>query len=237
MIALALAAALAQEPDEDEAPEEVIVYGELLVEQARQAVVEELQELGYDAEVLDRGDHVVYRHAAPWQGEVVLYDDGWMRVKRQPLRVEGREVPWAREGTAVAWAGCLVYPWACLRINGAMIGERKWRGVENRTVDRIQPRVETWGDRVADLAVERKSNALPDLLQVLWDEGRPLEPGPVLGTHEARRRAILDYWASRTETVWGDHVRATVESFCRGVVQRSEFPFTVEELASVGIEL
>ena len=57
---------------------EVIVYGELLVEQARQEVVEDLRDAGY-TQVVKRDDHVIYRHPDVWRGEVHIYDDGWYR--------------------------------------------------------------------------------------------------------------------------------------------------------------
>ena len=188
MIALSVAVAWGQ----PEVSDEVIVYGELRVEQARQAVVDQLTDLGFDHQVLDQGDHVVYRHRSPWHGEVVLYDDGWMKVKRQPLRVEGAEVPWAKLNSPLAWAGCLIYPWACLRVNGALVSTRKWRGSESRTVASLQPDVEVWGDRIADLAVDRKVGDLPEHLAILWTEGIGLSGEP-LPTYRQRRAALLDY--------------------------------------------
>lgn len=229
------AIAHAQEPAEAEEPPaepyEVIVYGELLVEQARAAVIEQLHDLGYDAEVVDRGDHVVYRHAQAWYGEVVLYDDGWMQVKRQALRVEGHPIGPVKKDSPVAWAGCLVWPWLCLRTSGATYGTRKWRSRETMTVDSVHEKVQTYADRVADLATSRKVDSLPDRLAALWDDGVPLVAGPSLPTPEDRRRALYDYWASRTDTPWGRDVQAAVEAFCRGVVQHSDHPFTADELA------
>ncbi len=218
--------------DEASAPLEVLVFGELLVEQARAEVVEALEELGYDAEVHDRGDRVVYRHAAPWRGEVVLHDTGYVRVKRQPLRVEGVKVPWAARDTPLAWAGCLIYPWACVKVGGATIGERKWRNVEDGAVGHVQPKAAVWSDRIADLATDRVVAVLPDRLTALWESGTPLEGETPLTTFADRRAALLSFWASRTDTPWGDSVRGSVVGFCRGVVQRSEHPFTTAELAA-----
>lgn len=232
-----LAIARAQEPPPAEAPPaepyEVIVYGELLVEQARAAVVQKLDELGYEAEVVDRGDHVVYRHANAWYGEVVLYDDGWVQVKRQPLRVEGRKMPWAAQDSPGAWAGCVIWPWLCLRTSGATYGTRKWRSRETMTVDEIDAEARTYADRIADLATSRKIESLPDRLVALWEKGVPLVPGPVLATPEERRRALFAYWASRTDTAWGHEVQGAVEAFCRGVVQHSDHPFTEAELEAL----
>ena len=84
------------EPSSDEPPAaiEVIVYGELLVQQAKEEVYHDLQEAGY-TEVVSKDDKVIFRHPDPWKGEVHVYDDGWMKVRRQRLQVEGREMPWA----------------------------------------------------------------------------------------------------------------------------------------------
>ncbi|MEQ1502010.1 MAG: hypothetical protein ABMB14_07250, partial [Myxococcota bacterium] len=215
-------------------PYEVVVYGELQVAKARQAVVQTLTELGYDAQVIDRGDHVVYRHEEPWHGEVVVYDDGWVQVERQPMRVEGRQMPWAARNSPGAWAGCVVWPWLCIRASGATFGHRKWMGLESRTVDAVAPKVRDFGDRVADLATTRKVDALPDRLIALWDDGRPLDPAaPTLATPADRRRALYTYWVSRTDTEWGHAVQDAVEAFCRAVVQTSDAPFTPAELAAL----
>ncbi len=221
----------AAEPEEESAPEEVVVYGELAVERARQAVVEELEDLGYDHEVLDLGDRTVYRHDAAWQGEVVLYDDGFMVVRRQRLQAVGRQMPWAERNSPLAWAGCVLWPWACVRVSGQTVGTRKWRGREARTVAHLAPKVREWGDRIADLATDRKVEVLPDALEALWREGRPLLGEEVLQTYAERRAALFEYWASRTDTLWGRQVRQTVLAFCRAVVQPSAHPFTAEELA------
>lgn len=212
--------------------EEVTVYAEERVRQARERVVQELEALGF-VQSEKVGDREVFRHDAPWKGEVVLHDDGWTVVRRQPLRVEGRQMPWTRANTPVAWAGCLAYPWLCVRWGGMLVSTRKWRAQEGRTVERIHADVEVWGDRIADLQTQRKTNRLPEALEALWERGVPLEPGAeILSTPEARRAAILAYWDSRTESSWGHSVRGTVESFCRAVVQTSDHPFTDDEIAS-----
>lgn len=255
LLALALALAEPEEapPADDEAAEEdddpvvfdgeeITVYAEERVRQARERVVERLDDLGYDhAEQV--GDRQVFRHSDPWKGEVVLHDDGWTVVRRQPLRVEGRAMPWTKENTVVAWAGCLIYPWACIRVGGATVSKNKWRAVEGRTVDAMNGQVREWNDRIADLHTGQKIAALPQALEALWAEGQPLavglgevEGGETLTTMAARREALFRYWDSRTETVWGEEVRRTVEGFCRAVVQSSEDPFTEAELERLNRE-
>ena len=222
-----------EEEDDDDVfvADEITVYAEERVQRARSAVEEQIGRMGYEEEVTRVGDRTVYRHASPWKGEVVLHDDGWTIVRRQPLRVEGRKMPWTKANTPVAWAGCFLYPWFCVRTGGTLIGRNKWRAVEGRTVEGMQPQVRNWGERIADLATARKVSDLPERLEALWTEGVPLDGGAErIDAMAERRAALLRFWGTRTDTVWGEQVRRAVASFCRGVVQDSDHPFTAEEV-------
>jgi len=233
-------------PEDDEAEEvlvdpieqapsaELVVYGERLVDQARREVVETLEDLGYDYEVKSQGDRTIYRHPAAWYGEVVVHDDGWVQVKRQRIRVEGRAVPWAkRRGSVGAWLGCFVYPWGCIRVYGATVSRRKWMGTQTRTVADLQPKVERLGDRIADLETMRRVAELPARLEALWDHGTPLTAGaPVLATRPERRRAILEHWGTRTDTEWGRRVRETIMNFVVAVIQDGPDAFIQSEITA-----
>lgn len=222
----------ATEPPDD-GDYEVIVYGQLLVEQARQELVHELEQEGY-ALAKDKGDHVVYRHAQPWKGEVLVYDDGWVRVRRQRPHVEPVDAPFLPEGSPLSWAACAVVPWRCVRIGGWTVSGRKYQAQQSRVVVAMEDEATVYGDRVADLAVDRAANDLPERLEALWYEGVPLRDGdPVLVTPADRRAALLDYWEERTCTPWGDTMRDAVEAFLRAEVQTSEHPVTVAELADL----
>ena len=240
MVSLLFAAALALaeepppaegEPDRD-ADIEVVVYGELLVEQARAKLVEDLKEAGYD-EVKVKDNRVIYRHSSVWRGEVHVYDDGWYRTKRQKVKFQAVGMPWAEEGSPLAVAGCFIYSPLCFRPGGALIGSRKFRAQETQVVQHIHEDAEEWANRVSDLATERTINGLPERLEDLWSRGVPLDGDGVLATSAQRRRAILDYWDSRTNTPWGEAVRQAVEAFCRAVVQQSDAPFTAAELEAL----
>lgn len=214
----------------DRANIEVIVYEEMRVEQARQQVYSDLQDAGY-SEFVRKEDKAIFRHPDPWKGEVHVHDDGWMRVKRQKVQMEGREMPWAEKNSPLAWAGCVVWLPLCVRPAGQTTAKRKYRDHEDRVVRWAQEDVNEWGERIADLAVMRKVEGLPARLEALWAEGTPIDgEGPALATPAERRAHLMQYWGSRTDTVWGEQVRASVESFCRGVVQHSEHPFTEAEI-------
>jgi len=216
-------------PAEEE--EEIVIYGEHLVEQARKELIGALQAEGYD-QVIDKGKYILVRSDAAYKGEIRIYDDGWVKMKRQPIRIASRDLPWAKQGSALSWASCVIMIPACIRTGGQFVGRRKWLGVQERTMGAIEDEVQNLADRVADVNTQVTVNELPAKLMALWTEGTPLEPTDRRATdRQDRKEAILDYWDSRTDTVWGDRVREGVESFIRSEVQNSDTPFTPEEIA------
>lgn len=218
------------ELDEDD-DHTIIVYRELLVEQARRKVIADLRQEGYTRTV-ERDGYTILRHDASWRGEVRLYDDGWVEFRRQPLQIEAPRIGAADRNSVGAWMACTIFPLRCIRAGGWFVGPRKLHAVERRTLAVIQDDVHSLGDRVADMHVERTVDDLPARLEALWEDGVPLEGDDPLPTHEDRRAALLAYWDSRTDSPWGESVRQAIESFLRGVVQPSEHPFTDDELAA-----
>lgn len=215
----------------DDGTYEVIVHGDLMVERKRQAVLAELEQMGF-TEHKDKGDYVVMHHEQVWKGEVWVYDDGWVRMKRRPLHFVGPEMPWARENSPLAIAGCVIYPWLCVRPGGVLVGRRKLKNAQARFLSEMEPELQDWGDALADRSTEETVNDLPQRLYALWEEGAPLTGDALLPTPAGRRRALFDFWASRTDTEWGDEVRVAVEAFIRAEVQSSPFPFTEAELTA-----
>ena len=215
---------------------EVVVYGEHRVQEARREIDHTLRQAGFTI-VKERNGRTIYRHENPTGGEVVVHEEeGFMRVKRQPVRVEGVEMPWAERNSPLAWAGCVIWLPACVRPGGQLQSRRRHMSAETEAAQRVQDEVSTWAERIADLAVDRKTAALPERLEALWDDGAPLEGDGVLPDAEARRRALFDFWATRTDTVWGEEVRQAVEAFLRAVVQPSDHPFTEGELAALNAD-
>jgi hypothetical protein len=213
--------ALAAEP----ASEEITVYGDPEVEQAREKLIGEIVGLGYD-QVREKHGRDVYVHGDNWRGKVVLFDDGRVATRRTGPAVElpkWWEIP-----------GCVPKPTNCLKAGAWLVSDRRWAGIERGVVTQTTTAQVELGDRVADAFVRRKIELLPDQLAALWERGEPLRPGdPPLVTMEARRTAILTYWRTRTDTVWGRDVQDAVEGFARAVVMTSDHPFTAEEFASM----
>jgi len=214
--------------------DDMIVWGELQVEAARQEVIRELRAQGYTREIRKKGkSFVIFRHPQASKGEVLIYDDGWIKMRRQPVIFEGPKMPWAPRNSAGAWAGCLIYPWACVKLGGVLIGKRKFIAHKRRTLVHVEDDATQFAERLADHSTAEWANDLPAELERLWVDGVPIEGGqeaPVIETPSERRGAILAFWGSRTETPWGEQIRAAVEAFLRGEVQCGEHPVTRAEL-------
>lgn len=205
------------------ASDRIIVYGDREIDPERDALEKRLMDKGYD-KVIGKDGYTIFRHDESWKGEFRVYDDGWVRYKRQPVQFR------PNKNNALGWASCaLLFP--CLRSGGQTLSQRKWQGVRRRALQDADTLGRKWADRVADRSVDRRVERLPDQLEALWDEGVPLVDGaPKLPDVESRKAAILDHWESRTDTVWGDRVRAVIELFIRAEVQTSPWPFTDEEI-------
>jgi hypothetical protein len=230
-LGLALAAPEDDEiSSEEEAAEEVIVYGEILVARARRRIVNELESQGYRREI-ERDGKVIYRHDSPWKGQVVLHDDGWVQMERSPLRFQPKAADRGATPSATQWMSCLTIV-ACLRPGGILISKRKLATQKRRTYDGVAGEIHDWSERIADLAVDRKVEGLPERLTEMWEHGVPLDGHQPLVTVAERKAALLSFWATRTDTVWGEEVRQTVEAFIRGEVQYGEHPFTDDEITA-----
>lgn len=214
-------------PAEAPVAAEVVVYGERLVEAARQEVIEQAAKDGYVREIRKK-DRTILRHDQPWKGDVVLYDDGRLDIKRQPVRFE----PPVENKTPASWLMCVFLP-ACIRPNGQLVSNLKFQGYKRTIMASIEPEVRTWNERISDFAIDAKIDRLPDKLEALWERGRSIDGATVHATWEERRRALFAYWDTRTDTAWGDEVRDATAAFIRGVVQRSEHPFGAAELATL----
>jgi hypothetical protein len=198
-----------------------VVYGEHLVQQSRKKVEAELVSQGYD-QITRKEGYTLYRHDSTWKGEVRVYDDGWVQIRRQPVRLG------PPEGLHPLFC---VFVTPCVRPGGQTVGKAKFSAQKRRALVDLQPLARQYGDRVADLHVDDMLNTLPDKLLALWETGAPLEDGEApLPTLAERKVALLAYWDSRTDTVWGRRVRAAVETFIRAEVQAGPNPFTAAEV-------
>jgi len=211
--------------EEFEGLPEIEVWDELEVRRKRAALMRAAKEVGY-SEVIRKKGKIILRHAQTYHGEVVLYADGGVEVKRQPVQFE----PVLAKGPA-AWLTCIIPP-LCLRMNGQLVSKRRYQTFESEAFAAIEEDVIAYQDAISDRAVAKKVHALPSELEALWQDGEHMPEMPEdmpTASYEDRRAMLFAFWDTRTETQWGDEVRRTVEAFIRGEVQ-STYPYTVEEL-------
>ena len=199
-----------------------IFVTEAAVQRARQAVIDELVDLGF-SRVKEKDGRVVLKHETTWRGKVILYDDGYLRHRRQGFRVVEGPAVGLPKGTR--WLPCILIPTGCVK-SGATVSDRKFNAERDRTMSAVENDLRNLGDRMADAAVATNLMMLPDRFDALWERGTPLDgAGPPLATYQARRAALLRFWETRTETEWGESVREAVEAFAAGAVQPSDHPF------------
>jgi hypothetical protein len=222
--------ARAQEPEPEPVPpqepsEEVVVWGRLAIDKARDELAKQLEELGY--RVVRRQDgRTIFRGP---DGKITLLSSGELVFGAAPPKiVDPPPESYTKDpryedldpdpmmqggGVSVAFPG------------GPKVQTRRDK-ILHETRDELDAYVAV----VRRTAFEEMLQALPEQLDRLWKEGIPLDPNaPSLPTPEARRRSVLEFWATRTETTEGRRTCAAVEAWLASVVQASEAPITEAE--------
>ena len=77
---------------------------------------------------------------------------------------------------------------------------------------------------------------IPRTLEDAWQRGVPIAGDVPLQTRADRRRALLDWWATRTCTPEGARVRELVARYLDREVQSSPWPVTADELAAANAQ-
>lgn len=243
-------AALAQEPEATASPSEVseaaeadptelslevdgelVVFGDLQVAARRAELDQGLRQQGYRVGIRKDGK-TVYRPEDPWKPTVVVFDDGFVRLKRSPVRFEP---PGQRsDSNKLRYLWCLPpFTPMCLRVGGQLVSKRKLDPQKARVLTSTHPQVGAWREALVSRAMTTKvGTELPDRLDQLWATGRPLEgEDPPLVDPADRRAAILQHWSNRTCTPEGDAVAEVLALFLEYEVQESEAPATAAEQA------
>lgn len=216
-------------PGTEEAGETIIVYGERDIARKRAILERDLRRLGYKAH--DKDGYTVYRPESPWEPSVVLYDQGFMILKRSPVRFE----PPVKGSSNLRYLWCIPpFTPLCVRPGGQLVSKRKLQGSKTRLFDQIKPDAEAWQKAiVAQGTHERLDEELPRMLVDTWDSGAPIEEGgPELPSPEARRAAILNLWATRADTPEGASARSVIADFIRYEIQSSPTPASPAEIAA-----
>ena len=212
---------------------EVIVWGEQAIRSARQQVVDGMVERGWSPRY--RADRIVFVPPRAWMGRAHLDREGVLSFGRPVVAVAG------------ASARSLQGPYDDFealsrdRTSGAAIPQgtfwilpsrARLDPVQAEVAEAVEEELRTYRLVLQETRFQEALQALPGQLDALWEEGRPLEEGPALETPEARRRAVLDYWASRAATPHGHQTMAAVERWLLERVMPSAWPVTAEEQAA-----
>lgn len=217
-----------------EAGMEITVYGEAEVIQAKKALNQQLVDLGYTPRRRQDG-RTVYVHEDGWRQKLIMDDDGYVYFRQRPPHITGPpETGLAYDDWPILpWGTCILFPAACMNAGSIPRNPRLKLQDKERTLVASQDELVRYADALAGQALTvRLYEEVPDLLDGIWLRGEHLEkPEMELPDPASRRKAILEFWISRTDNVYGDAVREVVEAYMVYVINDSADPFTDEEIA------
>ena len=216
------------------ADEEIIVFGELEIVRQRAALEADLRDLGY-REAKTKDGRTVFRPEVAWHPTVVVHDEGFVVLKRSPVRVE----PWVEGRTKLVWLSCLPpFTPMCVRIGGQIVSARKLHPKKGYVAEAIDPRVRQWRSAVVSNAMStRLGEEIPDMIESIWTLGvMPGQEDAAPMSIAERRATLLAFWSGRACTPEGAAARELVEDFLNYVVQDSTHPATIEEQAIASAE-
>ncbi|MFT4623555.1 MAG: hypothetical protein ACI8PZ_002211 [Myxococcota bacterium] len=241
MIWLALLLCLGQSA---QASEEITVWGEPALRQARSALVRKMEDLGYRS-VDKPGGRVLFKPPRRWLGRAWFEADGTLRFLRPVVAWKTAEgVQWqavdaapfertpagmATTGGSAAAAGA-----AALWV---LPSERLLRPERERVERAAAAELQAYVRIVRETAFREELRVLPDRLDAAWREGTPLQPSlPTLSDPVSRKVAILTFWATRTDTREGNAMAEAVAAWIRGTLQGTSHAITEEEAAAAESE-
>ena len=223
--ALALLLLLAQEPPPPTSGETIIVE-DTRVARTRKELENAILDLGYHIKRQKDG-RTLYRPDTPWHPTIIVDDDGFVLLRRSPVKF-GVDPDLTGGQRVMAWLFCPLNPGMCVHVGGQVVSKAKldWKkGAANAATN--DQRV-AWDDALHDRGQARRIAELTEALDHLWSEGTPIDaPGaPPLATPPERKTALVQFWATRTDTPEGDEVRALVRDFLLYEVSESPWPVT-----------
>ncbi len=220
-----VAPALPATQDEEDADDVVLVIGEHIIAERRAAIVRKMESLGWRSRLARDG--VIHFHGAEaWMGKAKLYPSGDLEFIFVPVTVstpKGYEANYQTFG--MEHGNPPVQP--SIGANFGSPSPKKVDAAQQEVRAQVDPLVKEYRAAIQGRALSAELEELPDRLHRLWFDGVGLDLVP-LKTNAERRQAILDFWATRTDTPEGRAVMRQVEAFVHSVVQDLD-PVTDEE--------
>jgi len=215
-----------------EASEEIIIHSQTVVAKKRGELESKLKRLGYKKFIRKKGRTVV-RHELAYRPSVMLDDDGWIDIRRSPIRFEP-------PGKAAERKSKLRYLWClppftvmCVRVGGQTVSRRRMLTYKRRIGNRSRSYVRDWQDAIIGHAMDQRLTIeIPNMLDSIWQNGlTDGEDGPYLGSHKERRETIMNFWSNRSCIKEGAQAREVVRDFIVHEIQISDHPAGPEEVA------
>ena len=192
----------------------------------------------FDSSVLDGAARAEIREIAAellerssYKPTVVIDDDGWMMVKRSPIRID----PPGKRDNKLRYLWCLppftITP-LCIKVGGQTISKRRLQSHKERVVRGTAGYAREWRTAVIELAMDsRLGRDIPNMLDSIWTKGHTGEAeGMVLDSYADRRDALMQFWSGRSCVAEGEQARKLVHDFIVYEVQQSDHPATAEEI-------
>jgi hypothetical protein len=230
-LALSLLLVPQQAPaDSSASSEDMIIHGESVVAKKRGDLERKLRRLGYDKFVRKDGRTLV-RHRTAYKPTVVIDDDGWMTVKRSPIRID----PPGKRDNKLRYLWCLppftITP-LCIKVGGQTVSRRRLQSHKTRVIQATQGYASEWRTAVISLAMDsRLGRDIPNMLDSIWVNGHTGEQDSLmLASHAERRAALLQFWAGRSCIKEGAQARELVHDFITYEVQPSAHPASAAEI-------
>ncbi len=261
LLGLWAALALAQDPveqtGEPETFDEITVWGRLAVRNARSDLVGALRD--EDWQIKNRREGVIiFEPPRAWMSKAKLYEDGRIDFTRPVLipkdagvnsygdyggfgATEHREVQLvdlvSEEDVASGQAESSDLGRPMYRIVpklGMYFMPRRalLQTVRSDLLAAVGAEHTQYIAVVVETAHQENVEALPGRLDTLWTDGVALDGGAPIDGVDARRVAVLEFWASRTATRQGHDLCVATESWLDAVVQESDSPVTSQEAAT-----
>jgi len=210
--------------DDDDVDATVTVWGDSRVAAARAALNQSLRDEGY-RKGEHRDDRTIFRSYTPWEPRVIVHDDGWVYLKREPPRVHSPGWSFGDQGSKANYLWCIIAPTACVSVGGWMVSPKKLEAAKSDVLAATHDEVVALNDAVARHYLELRLNEeIPADLERVW--AAPIPAGE-------RRELLFQYWDSRVDDAQGDMARRAVEAFMRGVVMQSSDPYTPAEISDM----
>jgi len=204
-----------------ESGEELVIVADRDLVQSREVLEQQILNQGFRRRVRHR-NRTVFPRPALWKTKVVLYDDGLVDV-----RTHGIVPMFLMPQVYTDMHGNRHYD---AKVAGVFQGPRGVRNADGRVYAAIGPDLASWRDALWAQHLAERRLVLREQVLAAWNDGVSPQ-GAALPDASSRRAWLLAAWLNTADNGAGEAVRADLEAFIDQVVQRSQTPFTAEEVA------